>query len=170
MSVSVCYSMRGFPVPVSESLAKDSVFVSPEVQEIQERDIGDVNHTFDKQLNGILQILEIYKAAGRVFKLVHHERPQISINAFSFLDETVSILVGHRTRRLIGWGDLTLILTGEQSYKRPDISQEQAKRWNEVASLSDEHLIQRWITVLGVDDLFRSFGIMYGPLAANDLA
>jgi hypothetical protein len=167
--MSIIYTHRGFPTEMDIQATPGSVYEAPEVSDIYRDRMDQSRPGFAEETDQIAILLREWKATQGFFipSLMPNVRLGTSVQAF--IAESALFLTKRITRRRVSFQDRALIMKHDiqVATRLPVFSAEEREAIVELANLTPEALIQKWVVLLGVDDLSCTMELYVGDRSVS---
>lgn len=166
--MKIVYTHRGFPTIVQADSAS-AVYESPEVGEVWRARRSQTRPNFSEELLQITVLTAEWIRTGGFFTPALDQSVRVSGGVQSFIAETALFLTKRITRRRVYFNDWVMLLQQDAPVEAryPSFSANEREAIGELSRMTTEHLIQLWVTTLGVDDLSSTLQLYVGDLASN---
>lgn len=162
--MNIVYTHRGFPALMAIAVSAEAVYEAPEISEIYRRRCEQNRPDFKLELDQLAIMQREWAATSGFFAAALSPTVRLGTSVQSFIAETALFLTKRITRRRVSFQDRALLLKHDTvvATRLPTFTPEEREAVEFLAAMLPEHLIQLWVTRLGVDDLSATLQLYVG--------
>lgn len=165
--MSLVYTVNGFPTANKANQSDNEVRYHDDGIDTLYHAFPPTNkRSFEVELDTCVTIIKAWSAVGCLFSNLLQPGVKVSASTTSFVLETAAVVSGVKSRRGLSFQDWALLLRPGDDVKiqSVEINADSAALLKEVADLSLEHLIQKWVTGIGLEDLLATMKLYVGTI------
>lgn len=169
--MTIVYTHRGMPTDMDIPASPGAVYEAPEISEIYRRRSEQNRPAFDLELAQVSVMLREWSATKGFFVPALMPNVRLGVSVASFIAETALYLTKRITRRRVSFQDRALLMKHDTTVatRLPVFTDEERNAVEELAGLTPEAVIHRWVNLLGVDDLSSTMQLYVGDRSISNV-
>lgn len=168
--MALVYTVNGFPTNNQAPQSQDApvLYHDANIDALYASNATNEEISFPAELEILEVVMRAWTAAGGLFDNLLQPGVIVSPSVVSFVLETTAVVNGDKTRRGLSFQDWALLLKPCEDTKvgPVQLSDGALQTVQELAGLSIDRLIQKWILTAGFEDLIGTLKIYVGDISA----